>query len=193
MWYYARSILDFWGKRICYCISISIRSKYSLNIIIHHYPYRYNICWRNDSDSVVSISGTGSNQRGIELAGLLGSFIPKYWPVTLQKSEIGKNRKYIFIKEGKILVIHLSLWHCSRNLRSEKQIMKKTKYVLQLIYPQIHQIHWRNQGKEKKEQNIMNERNYSLQFVWTRRTWPRLMSKHLESWINFLLMKHKGK
>ena len=87
----------------------SIRSKYSLNIIIHHYPYRYNICWRNDSDSVVSISGTGSNQRGIELAGLLGSFIPKYWPVTLQKSEIGKNRKYIFIKEGKILVIHLSL------------------------------------------------------------------------------------
>ena len=86
----------------------SIRSKYSLNIIIHHYPYRYNICWRNDSDSVVSISGTGSNQRGIELAGLLGSFIPKYWPVTLQKSEIGKNRKYIFLKEGKILVIHLS-------------------------------------------------------------------------------------
>ena len=41
MWYYARSILDFWGKRICYCINISIRSKYSLNIIIHHYPYRY--------------------------------------------------------------------------------------------------------------------------------------------------------
>ena len=58
---------------------------------------------------MVSISGTGSNQRGIELAGLLGSFIPKYWPVTLQKSEIGKNRKYIFIKEGEILVIHSSI------------------------------------------------------------------------------------
>ena len=100
MWYYARSILDFWGKRICYCISITIRSKYSLNIIIHHYPYRYNICWRNDSDSVVSISGTGSNQRGIELAGLLGSFIPKYWPVTLQKSEIGKNRNTFLLKKG---------------------------------------------------------------------------------------------
>ena len=89
---------------LLYIISISIRSKYSLNIIIHHYPYRYNVCRRNDCDSVVSISGTGSNQRGIELAGLLGSFIPKYWPVTLQKSEIGKNRKYIFLKEGKILV-----------------------------------------------------------------------------------------
>ena len=94
---------------LLYIISISIRSKYSLNIIIHHYPYRYNICRRNDSDSVVSISGTGSNQRGIELEGLLGSFIPKYWPVTLQNSEIGKNRKYIFIKEGEILVIHLSI------------------------------------------------------------------------------------
>lgn len=70
----------------------SIKSKYSFNIIIHHYPCRY-ICWCHNSDSVVSISGTGSNQRGIELAGLLGSFIPKYWPVTLQKSEIGKNRK----------------------------------------------------------------------------------------------------
>ena len=94
---------------LLYIISISIRSKYSLNIIIHHYPYRYNICRRNDCDSVVSISGTGSNQRGIELEGLLGSFIPKYWPVTLQNSEIGKNRKYIFIKEGEILVIHLSI------------------------------------------------------------------------------------
>ena len=30
-----------------------------------------------------AISGTGSNQRGIE-PSLLGSFIPKYWSVTLQ-------------------------------------------------------------------------------------------------------------
>ena len=38
--------------------------------------------WQRNSISL-AISGTGSNQRGIE-PSLLGSFIPKYWSVTLQ-------------------------------------------------------------------------------------------------------------
>ena len=52
-----------------------LQSSFSLRIL--------RACLQQCDSISPAISGTGSNQRGIE-PSLLGSFIPKYWSVTLQ-------------------------------------------------------------------------------------------------------------